>query len=528
MKETNPIFWRISPLGALLESGTGCLLLLIPMFPVLIDAPPLPRSLYLVLLPLVCAVIAGSRMRFQRNHPATVLVVECGLAACIGLGLYAIIMGVFASAGHMDSILYSYAGPGGTRFFILLAAPEYLSVRLASLTWRRWNRLRSRRYAWALTHAILTVVVVSALLVLSAIIFYSGNILGNDIWGIPPDSAFSRSVFWLSMLVLFSFFLIVGAITLFLPPATLFSFLVARKMTVRLEDLALAANALRQGDLSKRVDVKGADEIAQLQADFNAMAADLEKTMHDLEMEKDKVWSLIKARRDLVAGISHELRNPIAITQGYLDSLQRNWQDRSPHEIKQDLETISYEASRLNTILNDLLAFSQLDAGHLQISLKTVNVSTLLQRVEETFSKLSWSSKRVKITLAAPEDDVFVQADPLRLEQILVNLVQNAVRHTSPGGLVALEVRQDKDTICIEVEDTGEGIPPEELDHIWEKYHHAESSKGRNQSGAGLGLALVKELTEAMGGKVKVESWPEQGSIFRINLAAATQSQDGG
>jgi signal transduction histidine kinase len=239
-----------------------------------------------------------------------------------------------------------------------------------------------------------------------------------------------------------------------------------------------------------------------------------------LEDEKDKVWQLLEARRELVDGISHELRNPAAIIQGYSSALAQAWQDRPVEEVQHDLATIQYETARLQIILDDLLTASQAELGRLHVALRPVEVTALVRRVVETLAGLAWMSKRVQVTLTVPPQTIFALADPLRLEQALVNLVQNALRHTSPGGLVMLEVCPVLEQVCIEVEDTGEGILPEDLPHIWEKYYQSGSPQRRSGYGMGLGLSLVKELTEAMGGSVAVESWPGQGSLFQIHLPA--------
>jgi signal transduction histidine kinase len=520
MKRLCALLWQSSPLRTLLESIIVCCVLLIPMLPVLLDAPPLPFSLYLVQLPLLCSVVAGLRLRFFSGQLWQVLVKEWGFGLGLGLIVLGIVIGAFAGVGQMASIRFSYAGTGGTFFFLAMTVPEYLGMRFASWVWLRWDHLRRRRYAWALTHAILTVMGGLGLIILIGAVALASRSLGNDIWGIPTGDTFAQTVFWLTIIILFSSVIIAGMLVLLLPPATLFSFLVARRTTARLENLVIATQALRQGDLSSRVVLDGEDEIAQLQANFNAMATDLETSMLALQAEKDKVWSLLEARRELVAGISHELRNPTATILGYIESLRHGWEDRPSREVEHDLETIQYETERLQTILNDLLAASQIDADKLEINLQEVNVSALLARLVETFAGLAWSRKRVQVTLTGGQDDTVAAADPQRLEQVLVNLVQNAVQHTPPGGLVALEVHQESERVCIDVEDSGEGIAPEDLPHIWEKYHHFGASQKSIRAGTGLGLSLVKELTEAMGGSVSVESLAGQGSLFRVQLPA--------
>lgn len=512
-------FWcRVSPLRALAESWLVCSILIVPLLPVVLETTRFARSLSLILVPLICALYASIRGRLFCGKYGETLFKEAGLAVGLAGGLLGIILGLFALLGAMDSIRYSFAGLEGTIYFILLAMLEYLGMRALRWVWRRWDSLRRQRYVWALTHAFLVGLGVIGGILIIATMIYLAFLFKSDIWEIPADSFFAQAVFWISIFLLVAFALFSMALILFLPPALLFSFLVARKMTRRVESLAQAVRTLRQGDLTKRVDVAGKDEIAQLQTDFNAMAVGLEKSMLALQAEKDKVYQLLETRRELVADVSHELRNPTATILGYSDALRRNWKELSSQEIERDLGSIQYEASRLQTILNDLLTASQTETGRLSLELKTVEVTEPLRRLVEIFAGLAWSSKRVQVTLSAPKNEVFAQADAVRLEQVLVNLLQNAIRHTSPGGLVTIEIQQTPGGVLIGVEDTGEGILAQDLPHIWEKYYQSGSPSQRAKCGVGLGLALVKELTEAMGGSVAVESKPGEGSLFSVLL----------
>jgi signal transduction histidine kinase len=135
----------------------------------------------------------------------------------------------------------------------------------------------------------------------------------------------------------------------------------------------------------------------------------------------------------------------------------------------------------------------------------------------EAVAPLAWRAGRVEVVADAPPGLPLAQADAERLEQVLSNLLRNGVRHTSPGGIVVAAVSADAEHVSIVVRDTGEGIAPEDLPHIWERFYRGENHRS-SDGGAGLGLAIVKELTEAMGGTVAVESTPGQGSCFTIRL----------
>jgi signal transduction histidine kinase len=298
-----------------------------------------------------------------------------------------------------------------------------------------------------------------------------------------------------------------------LPPAALISFLVLRRTTRRLEDLAAATEALRAGRLATRVLVSGGDEVSQLQIDFNAMAADLERTLRDLQAERDRVTGLLEARRQLVATVSHELRTPVTTVRGYLESTLRRDQVGSA-ELRADLETALREVTRLQRLIEDLFALSRAEVGRLDLRLESIDVGVIVQRLVDTAAPLAWRQRRVQVIAELPPDLPRVQADVARLEQVVSNLLSNAVRHTPPGGLVAAAVSAEADAVRVDVRDTGEGIGPDELPHVFDRFYRGASADGERHDGAGLGLALVKELAQAMGGSVAATSTPGEGSCF--------------
>lgn len=523
MKFIRGLLWQATSIRTLIESWLLASLLLFPLMPVLLNSPPLARSLYLVQLPLIYALMAGFRKEFFAGSRLSAVIKETVMALFLGASIWLLVVGTFRITGNWDAIRSSYAGVTGTWFFLLLAIPEYLVARMISWGLLHWRLLSRQRYAWTITNAILIGIIAISILLLVIVI---GNLViavGHDIWGIPPEDPFAQAVFWLSVIILLAAVLFVTGLIILLPPAIIFSSFIARRVTSRIENLAVGTRSIRNGALSTRIPVQGEDEIAQLQADFNAMAADLEKTVLELECEKDKVWKLLENRRELVAGISHELRNPVATLLGYVENMQRDFESQSHQNLQQELAIIQYEATHLQVILNDLLAASQLDSDRLEIIPQQVDVGLLAGKVVDIFSTLAWKNKRVQVSCVPQPPGLIAIADPLRLEQIMVNLVQNAVQHTLAGGLVVINMQSINDRVCIEVEDTGEGISSADLPHLWEKFHPAGSSASAGQHGAGLGLSLVKELAEAMQGTVEVESQPGQGSIFRVYLPSAPQ-----
>jgi signal transduction histidine kinase len=318
--------------------------------------------------------------------------------------------------------------------------------------------------------------------------------------------------------------LFVGAATVaILAAASLFAFFSAsvlayflsRRLVSRLERLGQAAEALAAGDLSCRVPAGPADEVGQLARRFNSMAADLERSLHELQAERDRVAGLLDAQRQLVASVSHELRTPVATLRGYLESALRR-DPAGSATLRADLETMEQEIARLQRLIDDLFTLSRAAVGRLALRLEPTDAGAVVRRLVETTAPLAWGQRRVEVLAEVSGDLPPARADAQRLEQIVSNLLGNAVRHTPPGGLVAAAVTAEPDTLAVQVRDTGEGILPEDLPHVFERFYRGRNGDGR--PGAGLGLALTKELAEAMGGSVAAASTPGEGSSFTVRL----------
>ena len=269
--------------------------------------------------------------------------------------------------------------------------------------------------------------------------------------------------------------------------------------------------------------VEGEDEVAQLQADFNAMAADLERATREIQAERDKVVTLLQSRRDLIANVSHELRTPVATIRGYLESALAGDGEVPTDDqgLRHDLVVMEGEVERLQGLIDDLFTLARAEVDGLALNLQPIDVGPLVRGRVEAMAPLAWHRGRVEVVAEVPPELPAVLADPDRLEQVLVNLLRNGVRHTPPGGIVAVLVAVAEDCVRIEVRDTGEGIPPGDMDLVWERFYRGAGARVKDNRGAGLGLALVKELTEAMGGTVEVESTVGQGSCFIVRLPRA-------
>ncbi len=380
----------------------------------------------------------------------------------------------------------------------------FLLLRLGVRLWLFWNHLRHTQLVWGLTYAH-----VQVMLILTGVLFVILEILliahFSDVFLVVSTT--------LGLLVLSAI-----ALLAIVPPSILFSYLVMQRTTQRVQTLAAATSTLREGDYSIRISVVGEDEVAQLQADFNAMASDLERSVHELQEERDRVATLLQARRELIASVSHELRTPVATLRTYLETTLMHWDEKSTPITQRELQVMEDEVINLQLLIDDLFSLARSEVGKLDLRYELTDVGQLVREIIEKGSSLAWQSSRIEMVADTPSEIVYILIDPKRLEQVLRNLLHNAVRHTAPGGIVAVDVKVEPEKVLILVKDTGEGISPKDLPHIWERFYQTERSQTRMDGGAGLGLALVKEWIEEMGGTVSVESTVDEGSCFSLHL----------
>ena len=395
---------------------------------------------------------------------------------------------------------------------LMLCFAMFLLFRMGVRLWLFWNQLRRRQLVWALTyaHVLVMLFLTGLLLVVLEVLFIARF---SDVFLVVSTT--------LGLLV-------VSAIALIaiVPPSILFSYLVMRHTTHRVKTLATATSVLRGGNYGIRIPVVGEDEVAQLQADFNAMATDLERSMRELREERDRVATLLQARRELIASVSHELRTPVATLRSFLETTLMHWDEQSTPIKQHNLQIMEDEVIHLQLLVDDLFTLARAEVGKLELRCESTDVGQLVRRIVETSAPLVWQLSRIELVADTPSEILDVLVDPKRLEQVLRNLLHNAVRHTSPGGIVAVQILVEPEAILIQVKDTGEGIVPEELPHIWERFYQVDSAHTRIDNGAGLGLALVKEWVEEMGGTVSVESIVGEGSCFTLCLPRANISNE--
>jgi signal transduction histidine kinase len=292
-------------------------------------------------------------------------------------------------------------------------------------------------------------------------------------------------------------------------------YFLAEALNDRIVRLSTAARQLAAGQLSARVPVAGRDELAQLAQAFNRMAAQLEATA-----QKQK--ELEALRRDLIAWAGHDLQTPLASIRAIVEALADGMVD-DPATTQRYLRTAQRDIQSLSLLIDDLFQMAQLDAGGLPLDRQPNSLGDLISDTLESFST---AAARQGVRLegsAAPEVDP-VTMDAQRIGRVLANLVGNALRHTPAGGVVQVRAARTAEGTAVEVTDTGEGIPPEDLPFVFDRFYRGEKSRSRATGGAGLGLAIARSLVEAHGGRIRVESRPGQGTRFVFVLPAGERS----
>jgi two-component system OmpR family sensor kinase len=293
--------------------------------------------------------------------------------------------------------------------------------------------------------------------------------------------------------------------------AGLASTFLARRLARPVQQVAAASGRVAAGELDARVPVEGPEELAGLARSFNEMAAALAESR--------------RREAEFLAAVSHELRTPITAIRGYLEALEEG-AVRDEAGRAEALRVIRAETARLERLVRDVMDLARLDARQFRLAPRDADLAEVLRETARAHGGQARDAG-VALETVVPEP-LPCRTDPDRVRQVLTNLVENALRVTPPGGRVTLAGRHVPDGVVLEVSDTGPGIPPEHLPHVFERSwlraaRRAEepAEPGRLAPGTGLGLAIVRELVVALGGRVEVSSDPGRGTTFRVALPAA-------
>ncbi|MBF2002616.1 MAG: HAMP domain-containing histidine kinase [Synechococcales cyanobacterium M58_A2018_015] len=304
------------------------------------------------------------------------------------------------------------------------------------------------------------------------------------------DDAWSKGAVWS---------VAVGATT-----AGALSYLVSKRIVQPLIQMEEVTKKFASGHLQERLPANEIPEVDQLATSFNRMAATLE--------------GIEQRRRELVSDLTHELRTPLTVLKGYLEGLA----DGTIEPSADIYQRLSRETTRMQRLVNDLQELSKMEAGYLPIDARPIDLYPLLSSVVQRFADQLLTQTHLQLRLDYPADIPLVHADPERIEQIVVNLISNALRYT-PKGSVIVKVYPEGHKVWIAVADTGQGIAQEDLPHVFERFWRADRSRNRDSGGTGIGLAICRRLVELQNGDIEVESELNKGSTFRFSIPIARE-----
>jgi signal transduction histidine kinase len=274
-------------------------------------------------------------------------------------------------------------------------------------------------------------------------------------------------------------------------------YLLSSSFLDRIQSLDQAAKKIANGNLSSRVEIEGRDELADLAQTFNQMASQLQETA-----EKRK--ELESLRKELIAWIGHDLQTPLASVSAIIEALADNMVD-DPETRQRYFNTAKKNIASLSLLIDDMFQMAQIEAGNLELNYQSVAISDLISDSLESFTELA-KRKEIELEGNVSPDLNMVQLDAQRINRVLNNLIDNAIRHTKEGGSVEVSAYRVGQNLTVEVRDNGEGISPQFLSKIFDLFYREDVSRLNSSAGSGLGLAISKGIIEAHGGIIGVES----------------------
>jgi signal transduction histidine kinase len=328
-------------------------------------------------------------------------------------------------------------------------------------------------------------------------------------------------------------FLLVG-----LGMALLASLFVARRVVRPLEALRSGVERIGGGDMNSRLDLKTGDEIEVLAEEFNKMTdnlreaySGLEKKVEDrtreLALANERLKELDRMKSDFVSNVSHELRTPLTAIKGAVDLVLREVAGPLTEKQIHYLTRVRSNTQHLAGLINDLLDLAKIESGRIEVKSTRVSLSSLVHEVAEALRPVA-AEKVIDLEATLREPSILVWADRDKINQVLTNLIGNAIKFTPVQGRVTVSVsRNGEESVQVSVSDTGPGVPPDQKEKIFAKFYQIAEVNGENSKGTGLGLAISKALVELHGGKIWVESEPSCGSTFSFTLPVSGSQSSG-
>lgn len=293
--------------------------------------------------------------------------------------------------------------------------------------------------------------------------------------------------------------ILTSAATAIILGAFLMSLLVSR-FSRPLVQMNVIAHSIARGEFDRKADVRSHDEIGQLAQSFNAMAEELRKQE--------------ELRSGFVANVSHELRSPLTSIHGFAQGMLDGTVPQSEHQ--KYLEVIVGETRRLNKLIRELLDLSQIESGKFPLNMQNFDLNEMIRRVLITFEE-KIDNKNLQIDVDFRQERAMVQADPDRIEQVLINLLDNAIKFTNENGHIRIWTHGASDKLLVGIQDDGPGIPEEDQPYVWERFYKVDKSH-TGKKGTGLGLSIVKKIIDQHGERITMQSQPGSGTTFVFSL----------
>lgn len=275
--------------------------------------------------------------------------------------------------------------------------------------------------------------------------------------------------------------------------------ILSRTITRPIRELTKATHEMAGGKFGQQVPVRSRDEIGELASSFNKMSDDLGRSFN--------------LRKQMTADIAHELRTPLSLIIGHAEAVH----DGVLSPSKENFEIIREEAERLEQLVNDLRTLSLADAGELSVEFQPVEVNKLLSDIKAHYM-IPFNQKRITLNLEPAPVILQANLDPIRFSQVLMNVLDNALRYTPEDGRVAISIKQNGDKVEINIQDSGNGVTPEDAAHLFDRFFRADASRTRDEGGSGLGLAIAKSIVEMHKGRIWAESEKDKGMKVIIQL----------
>lgn len=329
-------------------------------------------------------------------------------------------------------------------------------------------------------------------------VFHNGRVVGIIVM-LSPYPHLERDINYIYQITLIS-------LSLLLLVTFISTFLFSRNITRIIEAISDSATKIANGDFTSRVELKGEGELSQLSRSMNHMATELEK-LEDM-------------RKDFIANISHDFRSPLTSIKGFIQAIL----DGTIPPERQDkyLNIVLDETDRLTKLTNDILLLTKMENNTIQADMQSFDLHTVIRKILLQFEQ-KIIDKRIDFTLLIDRHELFVYADMNQIQRVITNLVDNAIKFCSPSDTIVIETSVLRNRAEISIKDSGPGISEQDIKYIWDRFHKADRSRGKDKKGIGLGLSIVREIIKAHDEEINVYSQEGKGTTFVFTLKLAEE-----